>query len=94
MVTARREPAADTGPAALRAQLGARLRRLRTAAGLTREAAGWEIRASRSKISRIELGQVPVKERDIADLCTLYGVSDGERAQLLALAAAARTPGP
>jgi transcriptional regulator with XRE-family HTH domain len=93
VATARRERTVGTGPTALRMQLGARLRRLRKAAGITREAAGWEIRASESKISRMELGQVPVKERDIADLCTLYGVSAGERLELLELARDAAAPG-
>src|SRR5690242_19969807 len=55
-------------------QLGARLRALRRAAGLSREEAGHPIRASESKISRMELGRVGFKERDIADLLTLYGV--------------------
>jgi transcriptional regulator with XRE-family HTH domain len=74
-------------------QLGARLRRLRKSAGITREAAGWEIRASDSKISRMELGQVPIKDRDITDLCTLYGVAAGERLELLELAREAAAPG-
>jgi hypothetical protein len=74
-------------------QLGARLRRFRKLAGVTRETAAWEIRASESKISRMELGQVPVKKRDITDLCTLYGVEGDERTALLALAHEASTPG-
>jgi hypothetical protein len=74
--------------------LGAQLRRLREANGVTREAAGWEIRASESKISRMELGRVGFKERDVADLLTLYGVhEDGERAVLLGLARDANEPG-
>jgi len=60
----------------LRLLLGAQFRRLRQAAGLTPEQAGYEIRASRSKISRLETGQVGFKARDIADLLTLYGVTD------------------
>ena len=56
--------------------LGAQLRRLRESSGVTREDAGWEIRASESKISRMELGRVGFKERDVADLLTLYGVTD------------------
>ena len=63
-----------TGPTVLRMLLGAQLRRLREASGVTREGAGWEIRASESKISRMELGRVGFKERDVADLLTLYGV--------------------
>jgi hypothetical protein len=74
--------------------LGAHLRRLREAQGVTREDAGWEIRSSDSKISRMELGKVSFKERDVADLLTLYGVSDTEeRDRLLALAREANTPG-
>jgi hypothetical protein len=74
--------------------LGAQLRRLRDAAGITRGDAGFAIRGSESKISRMELGRVGFKERDIADLLTLYGVSDGEeRAALLLLAQEANTPG-
>ncbi|MFC7547004.1 helix-turn-helix domain-containing protein [Plantactinospora sp. GCM10030261] len=74
--------------------LGAQLRRLREGRGVTRESAGWEIRASESKISRMELGRVGFKERDVADLLTLYGVTDkGERDSLLALAREANNPG-
>jgi transcriptional regulator with XRE-family HTH domain len=78
----------------LRILLGNQLRTLREARGVSREAAGWEIRASESKISRIELGRVSFKERDVADLLTLYGVTDErERDVLLALAHEANTPG-
>ncbi|WP_432988411.1 helix-turn-helix domain-containing protein [Dactylosporangium sp. CA-233914] len=74
--------------------LGAHLRRLREAQGVTREDAGWEIRSSESKISRMELGRVGFKERDVADLLTLYGVDDPEeRTRLLALARDANNPG-
>jgi hypothetical protein len=74
--------------------LGAHLRRLREAQGVTREDAGWEIRSSDSKISRMELGKVSFKERDIADLLSLYGVTDTEeRDRLLALAREANTRG-
>ncbi|MEV4516376.1 helix-turn-helix transcriptional regulator [Dactylosporangium sp. NPDC049525] len=74
--------------------LGAHLRRLREAQGVTREDAGWEIRSSESKISRMELGRVGFKERDVADLLTLYGLDDDEeRTRLLALARDANNPG-
>nr|WP_245908006.1 helix-turn-helix transcriptional regulator [Pseudosporangium ferrugineum] len=81
------------GPAALRIRLGTRLRRLRKLRQITREAAGWEIRASESKISRMELGRVPFKERDVADLLTFYGVPEAERGELLDLARQASAPG-
>jgi hypothetical protein len=74
--------------------LGAHLRRLREAQGVSREDAGWEIRASESKISRMELGRVGFKERDVEDLLTLYGqVDNEERERLLSLARQANTPG-
>ncbi|MET7751682.1 helix-turn-helix transcriptional regulator [Micromonospora sp. NPDC005367] len=83
-----------TGPTVLRMLLGAQLRRLRESSGVTREGAGWEIRASESKISRMELGRVGFKERDVADLLTLYGVKDDEeREVLLKLARDANSPG-
>lgn len=67
--------------------LGSQLRRLREACGVTREEAGYSIRASESKISRMELGRVSFKPRDVADLLTLYGVTDeAEREPLLGLA--------
>ncbi|RSN68509.1 XRE family transcriptional regulator [Actinomadura sp. WAC 06369] len=74
--------------------VGAQLRRHREAAGISTEAAGYEIRGSHSKISRMELGRVGFKERDVADLLTLYGVADpGVREPLLALAEHANQPG-
>lgn len=83
-----------TGPTAARMLVGAQLRRLRRLAGISREAAGEAIRASDSKISRLELGRTGFKQRDVADLLTLYGVTDeGERQALLALAKQASAPG-
>jgi hypothetical protein len=82
------------GPTILRMLLGQHLKRMREAAGVSREDAGWEIRASESKISRMEGGKVGYKERDIADLLTLYGVDDAEdRGRLLALARDANAQG-
>ncbi|MBT2440388.1 helix-turn-helix domain-containing protein [Streptomyces sp. ISL-36] len=74
--------------------LGSQLRRLRESRGITREAAGYSIRASESKISRMELGRVSFKARDVEDLLTLYGVSDEmERGSLLGLAREANVAG-
>ncbi len=82
------------GPTALRMVLGTHLRRLREDRGITRDAAGWEIRASESKISRMELGRVGFKERDVADLLTLYGVTnEAEREALLDMCRRANEPG-
>lgn len=83
-----------TGPTVRRMILGTQLRRLRERAGLTRTEAGDSIRASDSKISRLELGRVGFKERDVTDLLTLYGVTDAEeRGQLLQLAKQTNLPG-
>jgi transcriptional regulator with XRE-family HTH domain len=85
---------AASGPTVLRMLLGGQLRKLREAAGITPEDAGYEIRASRSKISRLEHGRVGFKERDVSDLLTLYGVTDvSERRHLLRLAERANSPG-
>jgi hypothetical protein len=74
--------------------LGAHLRRLREAQGVSREDAGWEIRSSESKISRMELGRVGFKERDVLDLLALYRIDDAEeRATLLARVREANAPG-
>ncbi len=84
----------DGGPTVLRMMLGAQLRRLREDKGISAEKAGYTIRASHSKISRMELGRVGFKERDVADLLTLYGVLDeAERAPILELVSRANEPG-
>jgi transcriptional regulator with XRE-family HTH domain len=82
------------GPTVRRLLLGARLRRLRTEAGISREEAGEAIRASAWKIHRLENGQVGVKQRDVVDLLRLYGVSDlDEVAAFVTMAQAANEPG-
>jgi transcriptional regulator with XRE-family HTH domain len=86
-------PAAG-GPTVLRILLGAQLRRLREGQRITLEEAGKRIRASHSKISRLETGRVGFKDRDITDLLTLYGVVDEEERDILrALARRANAPG-
>ena len=82
------------GPTVLRIVLGTQLRKLREAKGISREEAGEYIRASHAKISRLELGRVGLKERDVEDLLTLYGVTDdNERKVFLDLVNQARQPG-
>ena len=77
----------------LRMLLGSQLRRFREAAGVTPEQAGYEIRASRSKISRLENGRARLKSRDVTDLLTFYGVTDQDlRSKFLALAEQSNTP--
>ncbi|SDI47709.1 Helix-turn-helix domain-containing protein [Sinosporangium album] len=83
-----------SGPTALRILLGSQLRRLRESKGISREDAGHLIRGSESKISRMELGRVGFKERDVADLLTLYGVdSDEARSAVMDLVLRANEPG-
>ena len=82
------------GPTVLRILLGTQLRRLREARGITAHEAARAIRASESKISRIELGRNAFREVDVADLLTLYGITDvDEREQLLSLASQANQLG-
>jgi hypothetical protein len=94
MAAAGQDGGPSTGPTVMRMLLGAHLRRLREAQGVSREDAGWRIRSSESKISRMELGRVSFKERDVADLLTLYGLDDEEeRERLLSRAREANTQG-
>ena len=82
------------GPTVSRIVLGTQLRRFREQAGISREAAGDAIRASHAKISRLELGRVGFKERDVVDLLDLYGVTDKqEREAVLTLMHRANTRG-
>jgi transcriptional regulator with XRE-family HTH domain len=81
------------GPTVLRIVLGSQLRRLREEKRITCEEAGEVIRASHSKISRMELGRVRFRRRDVADLLALYGVTGGEELEAM-LALADRTSAP
>lgn len=83
-----------SAPTARRMVLGAQLRRLREAAELSRADAGFAIRASESKMSRIEAGKVGFKPRDVDDLLTVYGVNDpGEREVFLDMVKQSNQPG-
>jgi transcriptional regulator with XRE-family HTH domain len=87
-------PTGGGSPVALRILLGVRLRRLREAKHISPEEAGYVIRASHSKISRLETGRVSFKDRDIIDLLTLYGVTnETQREEIRALASRANSPG-
>ncbi len=87
------EPGIES-PTAMRILVGAYLRRLREAKRISMEDAGYAIRGSHSKISRLEAGRVAFKARDITDLLALYGVTDErEREPLLTLAMRANALG-
>jgi transcriptional regulator with XRE-family HTH domain len=82
------------GPTALRIALGTQLRRLREASHITSVEAADAIRATPSKISRLERGRTTAKQRDVADLLSLYGVTDqAEREELLEIVRQASAPG-
>jgi transcriptional regulator with XRE-family HTH domain len=86
-------PGARAGPTALRIALGAQLRRLREDSHVTVAEAAEVIRATNSKISRLERGRSGAKQRDVADLLSLYGVVDeARREELLTLARQASMP--
>jgi transcriptional regulator with XRE-family HTH domain len=80
-------------PTVLRVLLGTQLRRMRESRRISAQEAARAIRASESKISRIELGRNAVREVDIADLLSLYDVTGDERRQLLTLASQANQQG-
>jgi transcriptional regulator with XRE-family HTH domain len=87
-------PASRSGPTVLRIALGSQLRRLREASNITTGQAAEAIRATHSKISRLERGRSAARQRDVADLLSLYGVTDeAEREQLLSLTRQASAPG-
>ena len=86
-------PDSSEGPTVLRILLGSQLRRLRESRGISARQAAGKIRASESKISRIELGRNAIREIDVLDLLTLYGVDAREREQLLTLAEQSNKPG-
>jgi transcriptional regulator with XRE-family HTH domain len=82
------------GPTVLRILVGAQLRRLREASGISREEAAYAIRGSEAKMSRIESGRVGFKPRDVSDLLSMYGLAEGSaRDLLLRLAEQANEPG-
>jgi len=82
------------GPTVHRMMLGSLLHRLRTDAEVTADQAAYAIRASRSKISRVENGRVGFKVRDVEDLLRLYQVADSPmREKVMALVRQANAPG-
>jgi transcriptional regulator with XRE-family HTH domain len=58
--------------------LGAELRRLREDAGMLIEQVAEQLECSTSKISRLETGKGIPKARDVRDMLTMYGVTDGK----------------
>ncbi|MDN0200250.1 helix-turn-helix transcriptional regulator [Streptomyces sp. S.PNR 29] len=71
------------GPAVRRRKLGAELRALRAAAGLTSGEAARLVGWHQSKVSRIETGTSGVKPADVRLLLDAYGVGDPQLRELL-----------
>ncbi len=75
-------------------RLAAELRRLRERAGLTGEEVSQQLGWSGSKLSRIELHRIGVKQADLRELLALYGVDETYRDELLALARESKQKSP
>jgi transcriptional regulator with XRE-family HTH domain len=84
--------AESPSPTLRRWQLGGSLRRIREELGKTIEQVAEELSAmygagfSAAKIGRLETGQRGANPRDVRDLCDYYGVREGERDRLVAMA--------
>ncbi|MGW7412786.1 helix-turn-helix domain-containing protein [Streptomyces sp. NPDC054863] len=79
-----------------RRQLGAELRRLRTAANLRLEDVAVRLGTSMTRASRMETGKgrVVPKPEEVIQLCELYGVKDERKVQMLVgMISHARQPG-
>jgi transcriptional regulator with XRE-family HTH domain len=77
----------DRGSPTVRGRrLAAELRRLRERTGLTGEEVAHRLGWSGSKVSRIELHRIGVKQSDLRELLHLYDVAEAHREELLALA--------
>ncbi|KUH38971.1 MULTISPECIES: helix-turn-helix domain-containing protein [Streptomyces] len=68
--------AANDNPTVRGRRLGAELRRLRLASGLTGTQVAARLLISQAKVSHMETGRRAVSPRDVRDLCGLYGVTD------------------
>lgn len=85
---------AGAGPPVLRVFLGTHLRRLREASGIVRADAAGAIGVSPSKLARLEAGRAGLKDREVTELLTLYGVTDEQIQQAMRrLAREANKPG-
>jgi transcriptional regulator with XRE-family HTH domain len=80
-------------PTGRRRRLGAELRRLREASGLTIDRVADALECSQSKVSRIETGQVSATPRDVRDMLALYRVDPDQREAMVQIAREARQRG-
>ena len=85
---------ASINPTVRRRRLGAELRKLREGQGLTAEEVAQQLLVSQSKISRLENGRRSISQRDVRDLCEVYGVHDESMVEgLMAMARESRQRG-
>jgi transcriptional regulator with XRE-family HTH domain len=92
--TRKRAASAGGNPTVRQRELGIRLRELRNAVSLTVEQVGEQLLCSATKISRMETGSRRASQRDVRDLCRIYGVSNEAQVdELMTLASQAREPG-
>ncbi|MFJ2919043.1 helix-turn-helix domain-containing protein [Streptomyces sp. NPDC087307] len=85
--------APDSSAIVLRKAIGTRMRKLRKSACISATEAAERLRCHDSKISRLECGEVPLKERDVLDLLNLCGADHVERAAAPELVALSNRPG-
>ncbi len=71
-----RPVASSVNPTVRRRRLGQELRKLRELKGMTAEEVAERLLVSQSKISRLENGRRSISQRDVRDLCGVYGVED------------------
>ncbi|GAA2715424.1 hypothetical protein GCM10010315_24490 [Streptomyces luteosporeus] len=69
-----RPVASSVNPTVRRRRLGQELRKLRELKGMTAEEVAERLLVSQSKISRLENGRRSISQRDVRDLCGVYGV--------------------
>lgn len=76
--SAGKDPERVAAVAAIRKELGARLRALREARGATVEAIGSTVGVTRQTVSGWELGEGEPNEADVLRLATFYGIAPAE----------------
>ncbi|MEV6982405.1 helix-turn-helix transcriptional regulator [Sphaerisporangium sp. NPDC051017] len=82
-----------TSPTARRRRLAAELRRLRKAAGLTREQVAEALSCAPATITRFEIARSGPRVGEVALMLELYGISGAQRDALLKMAKEARRRG-
>jgi transcriptional regulator with XRE-family HTH domain len=80
-------------PSARARRLGSDLRRARTAAGLSLEAAGAALGLSKTVLSRTETGRRNISAEEVAGLLAVYRVTGKARLRLMLLARSVGEPG-